>query len=155
RTGFILRWRGTTARDPDEDTGRWVFLASDKNRDWAMSERILNGLLCALIWAMGLLLVCLLFAIQSEGDKFRPAMGMCIGAAGALLICFALIITSLIRKTPEERLSARQLPHRSQVLRDLNNHTVQEDVLLDPVDDAPLQEVDRSRETVESDAGLF
>jgi hypothetical protein len=85
-------------------------------------------------------------------------MGMCLGAAGALLVCVALIITSLFGKGPEERQCARQLLHRSRAPvspDDVPDHTDQQGALSDPLIDLPFHEVDPAPESVESEASLF
>jgi hypothetical protein len=80
-----------------------------------MSKRILNGLLFALVGAMGVFFFSLILGISSgEDGKSRAVVGMFIGGVGSLVICGALIGVSLIVRAGERRPQARQLRQRSQ-----------------------------------------
>jgi hypothetical protein len=124
-----------------------------------MRERILSSLLCALVGAMAVFLLGLLFAISSSGDdKFRATMGMRIGGAGAILICGALIVACLIVRAPQKRPAARQLRKRSRApvrTDDLTQHAGREGVRPDRLLEVPSRELSHGLDALESDAGLF
>jgi hypothetical protein len=115
-----------------------------------MSERILSSLLCALVGAMAVFLLGLLFAISSsEGDKFSAIVSMRIGGAGAILICGALIVACLIVRAPQKRPAAGQLRKRSRA--QIRTEGVRRDQLLE----VPSHELSHGLNALESDAGLF
>jgi hypothetical protein len=79
-------------------------------------NRLLRGLLSGLVGAMGVFLIGLILGISSgEDGKSRAAVGMCSGAAGALLVCGALILVSFVIGARKQRSAARQLPEHLRV----------------------------------------